>query len=107
MKPRPIFPTDGELPLNRLATSEDIIRLQNAANEDSALTAHEASWRGFTLRMAVRDVREAIFGIMSDLFGNTRPAPLWDVATKNHRLRGIGVILIVLAGSWLLIDAMS
>ena len=107
MKPMIVSPTDGEAPLNWLATSEDIIRLQNAANEETARRLREASWKGFTIRMAARDVREAIFGILADAFGNTGPVTFREMVTKNHRLRGIGVVLIVLAGAWLLVDSVA
>ena len=104
-RPSPIFPTFEGVAVNRLATSADIVELQKRANAEQARLEREASWKALTVRAAVRDAREAIFGITADLYGNTPHASLWEVSTRNNRLRGIGVLLVVLAGSWLVVDS--
>lgn len=105
MNPSPVFPSfEGVGALNRLATSKDLMELQKRANEDSRRRRVDASWRGLTIRRAVGDAGEAIFGTMADLHGNAPRVSAWDLLTRNDRLRGFGVLLIVMAVGWWLLD---
>jgi hypothetical protein len=84
--------------LNRLATSRDILTLQKQADQYLAKRAHKSKWRSFTPRQALTEAGEAMYGIMDDAFGNTPgPLSLKTLVTKNDRLRGVGVLLVILA----------
>lgn len=84
--------------LNSLATSEDIINLQNQANAYIAKRRQGLDLRNMTVKTAMHDVYEATFGIARDVFRNDRNEPVSiDTFTKNDRLRGLGILLIVVA----------
>lgn len=84
--------------LNALATSEDIINLQNQANAYVAKRRRDLDIRNLTVKQAMRDVYEATFGIARDVFRNERNEPVSiDTFTRNDRLRGLGILVIVVA----------
>lgn len=91
--------------LNLLATSKDLVDMQKRATELAAKRKYESSWQGLTIRRAVEDAKEALFGIPADLFGNSKPLPLGEVLTKRNRMRGVGIILAVVATLLMLANA--
>ncbi len=104
-QPRGVLSVAG-LKLNSLATSADVIKLQDEANTRAETAFKGASWKTLTIRTALQDAKTALFGIVSDLHGNTKAVSLRDMVTRDNRMRGIGVILVVVSFVWLLIDSM-
>ena len=91
--------------LNLLATSQDLMDMQKRANELAVKRKYDSSWQGLTIRRAIADAREAMFGIPADLFGNSgNPLPLGELLTKNDRMRGVGIILAVVAALFMLVN---
>ncbi len=83
--------------LNALATSEDVMKLQSRANALVDERRKGLDLRNLTVSGAMRDVYEATFGIARDVFRNTDEPVSVDTFTKNNRLRGLGILLIVIA----------
>ncbi len=83
--------------LNALATSQDIIDLQNQANAYVDATRKSLDLRNMTVKQALQDVYEATFGIVRDVYQNSGHVPFVQLFTKNNRLRGIGFLLVMLA----------
>ena len=67
---------------------------QDAQGEERA---KRSSLAGITLRTAWEDLADVVVGIPSDLFGASGALPLADLLTKNDRLRGLGLLMLVLA----------
>lgn len=83
--------------LNNLATSEDIAKLQDDANKYVDKRYKESTWRGLTLRLAVKDVYEALTGIPEDIYQNSGKVSLKELVAKNNRLRGLGILFVLFA----------
>lgn len=95
--------------VNTLVTSKDMIKLQNGATAYHKKRRGESSWRSLTIRRAIDDAAEALTGIPNDIFGNTPPdsRTVWAIFTKNDRLRGMGILLVVIAGSFAIVDVLG
>ena len=50
-----------------------------------------------TIRNAVKDAYEALVGIPEDIYQNSGRISLKKLLVKNNRLRGLGVLLVVLS----------
>jgi hypothetical protein len=85
------------LELNNLATPADVAKLQNQANKLAEERYKDVTWRGLTLRNAVRDMYEAISGIPADIYQNNMPVSVKQLFTKDNRLRGLGLLFILFA----------
>lgn len=73
--------------MHDLRGAEAVARAAAMEREDSGRV------RSLSLRVALEDAGEALVGIPRDLFGGGRRAvPLWDLATRGNRLRGVGVL---------------
>lgn len=83
------------LELNNLATPADVAKLQNQANKLAEERYKDATWKGLTLRNAVRDMWEAISGIPADIYQNNGRIGLKKLLTKDNRLRGLGLLFIL------------
>lgn len=77
-----------------LTSSVDIAARQAEANRVADAALRRSGMEGLTLRTAIQDAREALVGIPADLAAG-RPASLGDLLLKNDRLRGLGVVAIV------------
>jgi len=85
------------LQLNNLALPGDVAKLQNQANRLADERYKDATWKGLTLRNAVRDMYEAISGIPADIYQNNGRIGLKKLLTKDNRLRGLGLLFILFA----------
>ena len=85
------------LQLNNLALPADVAKLQNQANRLADERYKDATWKGLTLRNAVRDMYEAISGIPADIYQNNGRIGLKKLLTKDNRLRGLGLLFILFA----------
>ena len=92
--------------VNTLVTSKDMMKLQNDANAYHKKKREDSSWKTLTIRRAMDDAAEALTGIPNDIFGNTPPESrtVWNIFTKNDRLRGLGIIFVMIAGSFAIVD---
>lgn len=91
------FENVANLEINNLATPANVKKLQDQANDLAKKLYKESTWRGLTLRNAVSDMSEAITGIFSDIYKNSGKVSVGDIFMKNNRLRGIGLIFILVA----------
>lgn len=85
------------LQLNNLALPGDVAKLQNQANRLADERYKDVTWRGLTLRNAVRDMWEAISGIPADIYQNNGRIGLKKLMTKDNRLRGLGLLFVLFA----------
>lgn len=83
--------------LNALATSEDVMKLQSQANAFLDERRRGLDLGNLTFSGAMKDVYEATFGLARDVFRNTGGPVSIDTFTKNNRLRGLGILLIMIA----------
>jgi hypothetical protein len=83
--------------INNLATSKDIAKLQDEANAVVDKQYKESTWRGLTLRLAVKDTYEALTGIPADIYKNSGNVSLKNLLTRNNRLRGLGIFFVLFA----------
>jgi len=91
------FDNVGSLELNNLATSEDVAKLQDQMNKLAEEDYKKSTVKGLTLRIAVQDMFEALTGIPSDIYSNSGQISLKELLVKNNRLRGIGLIIFLIA----------
>lgn len=77
-----------------LTNAVDIATRQQLANarEDAALS--RSSMRGLTIRTALEDIREVLVGIPEDLHTH-HAIGLSGLVLKNDRLRGIGLLVLL------------
>lgn len=80
-----------------LTTSAELTRRQLELNRARAAAAHRSSLEGLTLRVAMQDIREAALGIPRDIARATGPVPLGTLLFTRDRLRGLGLLCLVLA----------
>ena len=94
--------------INSLIPSAEVIRRQEAANKAAETRTSRGSWRAMTIRTALQDARDAVFGLTGDLYGNTYDGKKTSLRSlvKEDRVRGVGVVVVVLSVVWMLIDAM-
>jgi hypothetical protein len=96
------FTNVGSIQLNNLATAKDVTTLQNKVNRDAQKMYQQATVEGLTLRNGVQDMREAIVGIWADLYQNNMNVSVKDLFTKNNRLRGLGILFVLISLSVIL-----
>jgi UDP-N-acetyl-D-mannosaminuronate dehydrogenase len=96
------FTNVGSIQLNNLATAKDVATLQNKVNRDAQKMYQQATVGGLTLRNGVQDMREAIVGIWADLYQNNMNVSVKDLFTKNNRLRGLGLLFVLISLSVIL-----
>lgn len=80
-----------------LTSAEDLAARQDGANREAEARARRSSMAGLTLRTALEDVREAVVGVPADVYGQSGPLSLAALLAKNDRLRGLGLLLLLLA----------
>lgn len=78
-----------------LTTAVDIATRQRLANAIHERKMNRSSMRGLTLRTAFQDIREVLVGIPHDYHGRKSMA-LSTLLFKNDRLRGIGLLAIII-----------
>ena len=91
------FTNIGSLELNNLSTPENVKKLQDQVNVLAEKRYKESTWRGLTLRMAVSDMAEALTGIPADIYKNNGNVGVKEIFTKNNRLRGLGLLFVLIS----------
>ena len=91
------FANIGSLELNNLATPINVKKLQDQVNELAEKRYKESTWRGLTLRLAVSDMAEAITGIPADIYKNNGKVGVKELLTKNNRMRGLGLLFVLIS----------
>lgn len=80
-----------------LTSARQMAERQESANRRAEAIAAKASMEGLTLRTGIQDIRDVVLGIPHDLMNATCPQPLWTTCSKNNRLRGFGLLLLIAA----------
>ena len=101
------FTNVASLELNNLSTPENVQKLQSQANELAEKRYKESTWRGLTLRLAVSDMSEALTGIFADIYKNKGNIGAKQLFTKNNRMRGLGLLFILISVVSLLFTALA
>ena len=91
------FTNVGSLELNNLATPANVKKLQDQVNALAEKRYKESTWKGLTLRLAVLDMSEAITGIVSDIYKNNGNVGAKELFTKNNRMRGLGLLFVLIS----------
>jgi len=91
------FTNIGSLELNNLSTPENVKKLQDQVNVLAEKKYKESTWKGLTLRMAVSDMAEALTGIPADIYKNNGNVSVKEIFTKNNRLRGLGLLFVLIS----------
>lgn len=91
------FTNVGSLELNNLATPANVKKLQDQVNALAEKRYKESTWKGLTLRLAVSDMSEAITGIISDIYKNNGNVGAKELFTKNNRMRGLGLLFVLIS----------
>jgi len=92
-----IRPVIGTPTFAGLTSAQELVDRQAASDAAKAAAARRSSLAGLTLRTAWEDVTDVVVGIPSDLFGASGPLSLRDLLAKNDRLRGLGLLVLLLA----------
>lgn len=79
-----------------LTTSADVAERQDAEERQADATSQRSSLAGLTLRTAGEDMYAALTGIPADLYERRGRVGL-EIFTREDRLRGLGLWLIVLS----------
>lgn len=92
-------PTSAAPQYAGLTSAVDIAARQRAANLASEEAARRSGLEGLTPRVAMQDVHEALVGLVGDVLD--RRVPLAEACTKNDRLRGLGLVLLLACAAWI------
>ena len=79
---------------NAMASMHDLRGAEAVARAAAMEREESGRVRSLSLGVALEDAGEALVGIPRDLFGGRRAVPLWDLATRGNRLRGVGVLCV-------------
>ncbi len=102
----PLTPSMAPTGLNGLAEGNDVKAMQDAVNKNADAMVKDATVWDITLKDLLVDAQEALIGVTSDLLGQSDRKSVRDILGHGNRLRGIGVVLIILAVAGSLIDWM-
>jgi hypothetical protein len=91
------FTNVGSLELNNLATPENVKKLQDQVNALAEKRYKDSTWKGLTLRLAVSDMSEALTGIPADIYKNNGKVGVKELLTKNNRMRGLGLLFVLIS----------
>ena len=94
------------LGLNGLADSKDVKTVQDALNTEARQQIRAASVWDATPATLFTDAQEALLGIPSDLLGQSERKSVGAIIGHGNRLRGIGVLLLLLGIAGAIIDWM-
>jgi hypothetical protein len=94
------------LGLNGLADSKDVKTVQDALNTEARQQIRAASMWDATPGALFTDAQEALLGIPSDLLGQSERKSVGAIIGHGNRLRGIGVLLLLLGIAGAIIDWM-
>jgi hypothetical protein len=91
------FTNVGSFDLNNLATAKDVATLQNKVNKNAEEMYRQSTVAGLTLRNGVQDMYSAIVGVWGDLYNNNMNVSVKELFTRDNRLRGLGLIFILVS----------
>jgi hypothetical protein len=88
----------GSFQLNNLATAKDIKTLQDKVNKNFEKQYQQSTVAGLTLRNGVQDTYDAVVGLWGDLYNNNHQSvSLTKLFTSGNRLRGLGLLFILIS----------
>ena len=98
----------GTVPANafRPFEADKLMAKQAEADERRRQLEEDARLSNLSPARAAADIGNALRGISQDLFGNAPGNRGLDVFTADNRLRGLGLLLIVLSTSMLVVRAL-
>lgn len=73
------------------------MQLQEAERRQESARVHRSSVWGMSWMTALEDVREAVTGIFGDMYGSGTRKSVQDIMMHGDRLRGLGIVLIIIA----------
>jgi hypothetical protein len=89
-----------------LVPSADIIAMQKEMNIQVQEDYEASKLRNITPETVLKDMADAIQGIFDDIMG-TEALGFWAIISKDNRLRGLGMIFILVSASILFIKAVT
>lgn len=89
-----------------LAPSADIIAMQNEKNREVEEDYEDSKIVNITPEIAFKDMADAMNGIFDDIMG-TEALGFWAIISKDNRLRGLGMIFVLMSASILFIRAVT
>lgn len=89
-----------------LVPSADIIAMQREMNMQVEEDYEASKLRNITPEIVLKDMADAIQGIFDDIMG-TEALGFWAIISKDNRLRGLGMIFILVSASILFIKAVT
>jgi hypothetical protein len=92
---------------NGLVPSADIIENQKEMNKQMDADYEGSKLQNITLDAAIKDMTDATKGILDDILGSGQSLGLWEIISKDNRLRGLGMVFILISSIVLLIRAVT
>lgn len=83
--------------INALTSSADLKALQEEANKKAAEAQKAAEAWNMSPKLLYEDAQEAFVGVIGDLLGMSERKSLKDIFAFGNRLRGLGIICVLLA----------
>jgi len=80
--------------------------MQKEKNVQAQEDYEDSKIRNITPQIAFKDMADAVQGIFDDIMG-TEALGLWTIISKDNRLRGLGMIFILMSASILFIKTVT
>lgn len=77
--------------------ADTLLKMQREQQRSEDARVRRSSVWGLTWDTAEADTREAVTGIIGDLHGSSSRKSVWDVFAHGDRLRGLGIVLLIIA----------
>ena len=81
----------------RLYSASDLMQKQERANAEALSKQNSSKVLNLNLKQALLDCGDALQGVMYDMSGNTKRPTLYQLCCADNRLRGIGILIAVIA----------
>ena len=81
---------------------------QKEMNKQMDAGYEESKIQNITLETAIKDMTDATKGILDDILGSGQSSlGLWEIVSKDNRLRGLGMVFILTSSVVLIIRAVT
>lgn len=94
---------------DNLVPSADIIAMQKEKNKEMEEEYEASKIKNITLETAIKDIGDAVKGILEGILGNGEEEALglWEIFSKDNRLRGLGLLFILISSVVLFIRTVA